>query len=663
MSPRTPIAPREWFSAAELAEMNLPGLATTKPGVLLIAKREDWAARLDGEGAACCRKRAGRGGGLEYHVSLLPDAARLKLAMATPATTAKAEPQQSRESAWRRFESQPKSVKDEADRRLAIVQRVELLTNAGLGKARAVDEVVAGLRREARAAGKPCDVSETSVYEWFRRIALVDRADRLPYLAPAYRGRTKMAPVTPAAWQFFKDYYLRPKVTIAAAYQETVRIGEALGWVVPSEKTMARWAESRINRSVRILLREGEDALRRELPWIERDETTFHALEAINVDGHKWDVRADWGDGSPPERPMMVAIQDVYSRKFVAWRICRSENADDVRLTFAKLFRDYGIPRLCFFDNGRAFAAKWLTGGAKNRFRFTVSEHDPIGLLTGFGIEVHFTTPYHGQSKPVERAFRDLEEHVAIHPAFAGAFVGNNPLNKPHNHDSATAVPIATFMAVLEERIALHNARRGRDTNACGRVLSFDQAFNDSYAASRARIPMPTPEQLRQAMLCVERVKVRQKGEGIVLAKNRYWGDFLLEMVGETVNVHFEADDLHAGIHVYSAAGIYQGFADCWEKVGFASLEEGREKMRLQRKLRKAVAEQARLERVQSDRDLDAFMRSATPANQDVAPEPEQPNANVVAGAFRTVRNGKQAAVHTDKADEALIARARRGWT
>ncbi|HOK71525.1 MAG TPA: hypothetical protein PLM83_08745, partial [Bacillota bacterium] len=35
--------------------------------------------------------------------------------------------------------------------------------------------------------------------------------------------------------------------------------------------------------------------------------------------------------------------------------------------------------------------------------------------------EVHWTTPYHGQSKPIERAWKTLCEEVSKHPKFAGA--------------------------------------------------------------------------------------------------------------------------------------------------------------------------------------------------------------------------------------------------
>jgi putative transposase len=225
------------------------------------------------------------------------------------------------------------------------------------------------------------------------------------------------------------------------------------------------------------------------MPWIERDETGFHAMEAVNVDGHLWDVMVDFGDGKP-SRPMMIAIQDVYSRKMLGWRIARSENANAVRMAFADVFQRFGIPRLCFFDNGRAFASKWLTGGTAQRFRFAVKEEDQVGLLTQFGVEVHFTTPYSGQSKPIERSFRDLEGEIGTSAAFQGAYVGNNPLEQ---------APRRRHPGDPDRRVRGGRRRRhrppqpapGRRTKACAGVRSFDQAFQESYAG--ALIPVATP--------------------------------------------------------------------------------------------------------------------------------------------------------------------------
>lgn len=62
---------KPWLTSSEIADLALPGLPTTKRNVNALAEREDWARF-----SALCRQRAGRGGGLEYHVNLLPVAAR-----------------------------------------------------------------------------------------------------------------------------------------------------------------------------------------------------------------------------------------------------------------------------------------------------------------------------------------------------------------------------------------------------------------------------------------------------------------------------------------------------------------------------------------------------------------------------------------------------------
>ncbi|MGY6246656.1 DNA-binding protein [Bosea thiooxidans] len=61
-----------WLTSSEIADLALPGIPTTRKGVVELAEREDWARF-----SALCRQRAGRGGGLEYHVNLLPVGARV----------------------------------------------------------------------------------------------------------------------------------------------------------------------------------------------------------------------------------------------------------------------------------------------------------------------------------------------------------------------------------------------------------------------------------------------------------------------------------------------------------------------------------------------------------------------------------------------------------
>lgn len=64
---------KEWFTNAELANLKLPAFPATEPGVSAWMKRQ----RIDNRFPEKVRRRQGqRGGGLERHISILPDVAR-----------------------------------------------------------------------------------------------------------------------------------------------------------------------------------------------------------------------------------------------------------------------------------------------------------------------------------------------------------------------------------------------------------------------------------------------------------------------------------------------------------------------------------------------------------------------------------------------------------
>ncbi|WP_182085209.1 DDE-type integrase/transposase/recombinase [Aureimonas sp. ME7] len=63
---------KEWLTAREIADANLPQIPTTVKGVLDLAERDGWNTD-----EIRSRKRAGRGGGMEYHVGALPTLAQV----------------------------------------------------------------------------------------------------------------------------------------------------------------------------------------------------------------------------------------------------------------------------------------------------------------------------------------------------------------------------------------------------------------------------------------------------------------------------------------------------------------------------------------------------------------------------------------------------------
>lgn len=170
----------------------------------------------------------------------------------------------------------------------------------------------------------------------------------------------------------------------------------------------------------------------------------------MNADGHTLDVWVQWPDGEVL-RPVVTVIADLYSNAILAYRVDKSESAAAVRLAFYDLFRDWGIPDFALLDNGRAFASKQMTGGQKTRFRFKVSPDETDGVLTALGVKVHWATPYSGQSKPIERSFRDLCDRVAKHPRLAGAYSGNSPMAKPDYARGVQPVDFDIFLPTLDE--------------------------------------------------------------------------------------------------------------------------------------------------------------------------------------------------------------------
>ena len=338
-----------------------------------------------------------------------------------------------------------------------------------------------------------------------------------------------------------------------------------------------------------VLMREGEEALARTFPAQERDRAVFHALEAVNADGHKFDVfvRTPMGD---IVRPILVGVQDLYSGKLLSYRLAETESADLARLAFHDVVRNYGIPSKAWLDNGRGFASKMLTGGTPNRFRFKVRDEDPTGVLVGLGVEIHWATPYHGQAKPIERAWRDLCENIAKHPACAGAYTGNKPDAKPENYGSK-AIEWEAFVAVVTEEIAVHNARTKRRSRVCGGALSFDQAFAASYA--QAPIKKATAEQLRTMLLATEVVTANQYDGSVRIAGNRYWCSAMAEHAGRKVVLRFDPDALHTQVSVYSLENTFIGDAECVSAAGFSDTSAAREHTRAKRDYIRSTKRQA----------------------------------------------------------------------
>jgi hypothetical protein len=626
---------QEWWTAAEIADARLPDLPGTKRRVNALADRQAWA-----EQSGKARRRAGKGGGWEYHWTLFPSRAQaLLLAQATikeaqpPAKQERLE----RDEMWAWYESLPATVKATATARLCTIQKAEALHEGGATMYLAVTE-----------AGRIDGVSPRTIWNWLGQIEGVRSDDRLPYLAPRHRAverSSRRSEIDPRFGDLIKADFLRPEQpSLKSVYDRCVRIAEREGLPIVPIHTVRRWLERSVSKTAMVLGRKGMDALKRMRPTQVRDKTALHALEAVNGDFHRFDVfvRFPAGPGGQKEeivRPQMVAFQDIFSGRLLNWRVDRTANSQAVQLCIGDMIEQWGIPTHVLLDNGREFAAKLITGGVPTRFRFKVRESDMSGLLTSLGCEIHWAQPYSGQSKPIERAFRDLCDRVAKHPAFAGAYTGNRPDAKPENY-GATAIPLETFLAVLREELAHHNARSDRRSEvAFGR--SFAEVFDESYA--KAPIKKATAAQRRLWLMGAEGIRTHARTGQVMFMGNRYHADWMIEVAGQRIVARFDRAALWDGLHIYSMADEYLGFAPCSVKAGFFDVDDARAHKRSLKEWQAArKAELAAHRRLTVDEVADALTKVPQIA-------PEAPAATVIRAVFDAPRAPVPAALRADE--------------
>jgi putative transposase len=549
------------YTASELA--GLPGMPPSVRHVQLRAKREAWPYV----------ERANNGG-----------VARVYLAQSLPAETLAAIARRARPTDQQielaslgsdhaaSFVAASPKLREVAMRRAQAVTTLRSLIASGARRSHALDLVAAEQGESPR-----------TIQRWDAAVRGLAAGDWACVLLPQYRGSTALEAVHPDAWNWILSDYLRPaRPAFRACYRRLVEHAQAQGWEpVPSIWSLQRRLDREVAPSIVVLRRQGLEAYLRMLPSQRRDKSGLAALEWVNADGHKLDVFASWPmrDGSVRiARPVVVAWQDVASAKLLAWRIDETENTDAVRLAFADMVRDWGIPERITVDNGHAFAGKEMTGGLVNRHRFGPGDDDELdGIYRAFGVrEVHFALPYHGQAKPIERAFRDLCEEISRHPLCQGAYTGNRVDAKPEDYGSR-AIPIADLVAHVGREIARHNARTDRESAACRGGRSFDAVFEASYADPTRVIRRATEAQIRWLLMPSKPLKVSRLETTITLLGNRYRHPALIDLAGETVAVRYDPHDLQGGVYVFRPGELEPlCHAPCIAAVGFGDTDAAR---------------------------------------------------------------------------------------
>ncbi|MBX8802523.1 transposase [Ochrobactrum sp. MR28] len=582
---------KEWFSIAELAAANLPDLPPAEKSLDNLA-RTKWRGSVE-----LTRQVAGKTKRIwKYHISLLPEAARLRLEMIqlepedeSPEAKARREIEK---QLWARFNALSKEQKKVCEDRLNVLMVVEKNK-----RYLSADAAVC-------AAADECQVSRASVYNWMAMVDGYDRDIWLAVLMPSSAPGADKAECHASAWEFLKSDFLRPeKPAFSACYRRMVTVAKKQKWApIPSERALRRRLNDQVPKAVQVLARDGKEKAKQLFPAQRRTRSHLHAMQAVNMDGHKLDVFVAVPGIDKPVRMILLGIQDLYSGKLVAWRLTETECKEAVRLVIGDMVELWGIPEQITLDNGRAFASKWITGGTATRYRFKVRDEDPEGLLTTLGVYTNWAEPYAGQSKPIERTWRDLAENISKHPFCSGAYTGNKPDAKPENYNER-AIPLEEFRTHVAAQIAEHNAQTGRRAANC-KGRSFDETFDESLNAPATIIKVASPAQRSLWLLASEAIRARKGSGEIHYHGNRYWNTALNQYAGKKVTIRFDPDRLHDPVMVYDLDNRLICKADCIENTGFHDADAARHTARAKSDFRKAKKAELKAHATLSAREL-----------------------------------------------------------
>ena len=235
-------------------------------------------ARADRDGwrgaRGLARRRAGRGGGWEYHWSLLPLRSKEVLLALNSSCEPKATPALVEELA-----DLPIKARTAAMDRLAALEEVEALCSSSpLTKDEAVRSVAASR-----------SVSARTIWNWFRMVEGAHRRDWPAALAPRNARGAKpdvRQPLDERFWDaFYADFMRQAQPSFTACYRRTADVAAREGWDIPAERTFQRRCNEGVPKAAMVLAREGLDALKRLYPAQRRSKTHLHALEWVNGDG------------------------------------------------------------------------------------------------------------------------------------------------------------------------------------------------------------------------------------------------------------------------------------------------------------------------------------------------------------------------------------------
>jgi transposase InsO family protein len=415
--------------------------------------------------------------------------------------------------------------------------------------------IVADLRAEL--GGKP--ISKSTLYNWTGKYQSHDEAG----LVPQYKDRGGCgASLDKRTKELIWFYYLhKNKPSVARVLR---KLAEKEGIEVKPTKVY-RYIRYEIPSSVKDYFRKGKKYYHDHYEsYIVIDYTRYHAMQMVVYDHKTLDFasRVKRADGWHRVRLVLTCIIDKRSRMILGWWIDEVPSTLTIIRATRMMVESYGCPESGQFDNGKDFTSSWFSGDAWNEQhrRFGTKERNTIScIIDDLGMAAHFTEPYHGQSKHIERAFGFFA--AEFDKAFE-SYLGSNTSDRHEESrlytgafEGAPARPIEELPTIEETRALFakfmewYNTKHGhRGQGMNGKTP--EQVFNETLRGRR-----DLPKGWGEYVWTRREVKVVQRN-GVRDGEDWFYNEKMQGIVGKQVELRVSIDDIGRA-YIFNLEGEY----------------------------------------------------------------------------------------------------------
>lgn len=548
------------YYAAELADLCLPGIPTTKAAVRVKAEREGWAY-IEVKGVGGTRR--------EYAPPAEVMAAiQAKAAQALVATMPASRLALRPEDQLPLIPSADQSVQTDA-RKGVLLALDTLMARFGypLKKAARVlielarngeagEQLTAMLKLARDGRGRPSPdglPSERSVLRFVEY-------QRAGMLAP----KTREADMSVPPWaKAFLEYYQRPeKPTVEHAYRQFVKaLDDSAKAAAPSVWQVRRFL-AKVGNVTLQMGRMGDREIKSLKPFIRRDFANLLPSDIYSADGHTFDAEVQHPMHGRPFRPEITSVIDIATRKVVGWSLDLAESGFAVLDALRAAALTAGIPAIFYVDNG---------SGYKNDLMTDIG----VGLMSRLGTEMINSLPYNSQARGViEKLHQTIWVNAAKElPGFMGRDMDRQAKQVVHKLSrqaikkrpsaEAVAMPLLgweAFVAFCAEKVAEYNNRPHRSLpkiedpgTGRRRHMTPNEAWKRAEDAGFASFVVTDDE--ARPLFRPQVLRTVQRGE-INLFSNRYFSRALEEFHGDQLRVGYDIHDAEK-VWVYTAEGRF----------------------------------------------------------------------------------------------------------